>query len=101
MSLVDEEQFGPALPIIRYSSIDSALEQANSLEVGLGGSIWSANVSRARDLALQLDCGTAWVNKHGALRPDTPFGGVKASGFGVEFGHHGLAEFTSLQVIHD
>jgi len=101
MSLVDDEQFGPALPIIRYSSLDDALEQANSLDFGLGGSVWSSNVARARDIALQLECGTAWVNKHGALRPDTPFGGVKSSGFGVEFGHHGLDEFVSLHVIHD
>ncbi len=101
MTLVDEEQFGPALPIIRYSSLDSALEQANSLDVGLGGSVWSGDIARARDIALQLECGTAWVNKHGALRPDTPFGGVKSSGFGVEFGPHGLDEFVSLHVIHD
>ena len=101
MGLVDDEQFGPALPIIRYSDLDDALEQANALEVGLGGSIWSSDNSRARELAMQLECGTAWVNKHGAIRPDTPFGGVKASGFGVEFGQHGLEEFVSLHVIHD
>jgi acyl-CoA reductase-like NAD-dependent aldehyde dehydrogenase len=101
MSLVDEEQFGPALPIIRYSNLDDALEQANAVEVGLGGSIWSADKARARDLAMQLECGTAWVNKHGAIRPDVPFGGVKASGFGVEFGQYGLEQFASLHVIHD
>ena len=101
MGLVDDEQFGPALPIIRYSDLDDALEQANGLEVGLGGSIWSTDTARARDLAMQLESGTAWVNKHGAIRPDTPFGGVKSSGFGVEFGQHGLDEFTSLHVIHD
>lgn len=101
MALVDEEQFGPALPIIRYSKLDDALEQANGLDVGLGGSVWSSDITRARDIAMQLECGTAWVNKHGGLRPDTPFGGVKASGFGVEFGPHGLDEFVSLHVIHD
>lgn len=101
MPLVDEEQFGPALPILRYSSLDDALEQSNALDFGLGGSIWSADVARARDLAMQLECGTAWVNKHGAIRPDVPFGGVKSSGFGVEFGQHGLDEFVSLHVIHD
>ncbi|MEO8722283.1 MAG: aldehyde dehydrogenase family protein [Sphingobium sp.] len=101
MALVNEEQFGPALPIIRYGKLDDALEQANALDVGLGGSIWSPDIARARDLAMQLECGTAWVNKHGAIRPDTPFGGVKSSGFGVEFGQHGLGEFVSLHVIHD
>ena len=41
-----------------------------------------------------------WINKHGAIRPDTPFGGVKASGIGVEFGRQGLEEYTSIQVLH-
>ncbi len=101
MGLVDDEQFGPALPIIRYSDIEDALAQANNSDVGLGGSIWSSNISMARQFALRLECGTSWVNKHGAIRPDTPFGGIKASGFGVEFGHHGLNEFYSLRVLHD
>lgn len=101
MALVDEEQFGPALPIIRYTDVEEAIAAANATDVGLGGSIWSSGTTAARDLALRLECGTAWVNKHGALRPDTPFGGVKASGFGVEFGPHGLSEFLSLRVLHD
>ncbi|MDF0545828.1 aldehyde dehydrogenase family protein [Sphingobium sp. H39-3-25] len=101
MSLVDDEQFGPALPIIRYNTLDDALEQANAVDVGLGGSVWSNDIPRARQIALELECGTTWVNKHGGLRPDTPFGGVKASGFGVEFGEHGLNEFVSLHVVHD
>lgn len=101
MALVDEEQFGPVLPVIRYSSIDDALVRANALDVGLGGSVWSADADHAREIAMKLECGTAWVNKHGAIRPDTPFGGVKASGFGVEFGQYGLEEFVSLQVLHD
>ena len=101
MAIVDEEQFGPALPIIRYSDIDDVIRRANAAEVGLGGSIWSQDVAKAGALALRLETGTAWVNKHGALRPDVPFGGVKASGFGVEFGSHGLDEFVSLHVVHN
>ncbi|MEP6867192.1 MAG: aldehyde dehydrogenase family protein [Novosphingobium sp.] len=101
MALVDDEQFGPALPIIRYTDVEHALAAANAVDVGLGGSVWSSDIARARDLALRLECGTAWVNKHGTIRPDTPFGGIKASGFGVEFGTHGLSEFLSLRVLHD
>lgn len=100
MALVDDEQFGPVLPVIRYDDVEDALAQANGLDVGLGGSVWSSDVERARALAARLECGTAWINKHGAIRPDVPFGGVKASGFGVEFGHYGLEEFCSLQVLH-
>lgn len=101
MRLVDEEQFGPALPVIRYSSVEDAIAQANSVSVGLGGSVWSPDRAKARAIGARLDCGSLWINRHGTLRPDTPFGGVKQSGFGVEFGSYGLAEFSSLQAIHD
>jgi acyl-CoA reductase-like NAD-dependent aldehyde dehydrogenase len=101
MDLVKEEQFGPALPILRYTDIEDAITRANSADEGLGGSIWSTNSTLARQLALRLQCGTTWINKHGTIRPDTPFGGIKASGFGVEFGEYGLEEFCALHVVHD
>lgn len=101
MAIVDEEQFGPALPIIRYGTLNDAIAMANASEVGLGGSVWSSDRIRAREVAAMLECGSVWINRHGTLRPDTPFGGIKSSGFGVEFGTHGLAEFLSLQAIHD
>ena len=97
--LVDEEPFGPILPVIRYSDIDEVIERANRNESGLGGSVWSGDPVKAAELAQRLECGTAWVNDHGALQPDAPFGGVKQSGIGVEFGHYGLEEYTSLQTL--
>lgn len=100
MRVVDEEQFGPLLPIIRYTDLDDALAQANSSESGLGGSVWSADASRAAEVAAKLECGTAWVNQHGGIAPHVPFGGVKCSGFGVEFGEEGLQEYTTIQVVN-
>ena len=97
--LVDEEQFGPVLPIIRFSHVDEVIERANNNPNGLGGSIWSKDLNKAKKLALQLQCGTAWINKHSPVQPNAPFGGVKSSGFGVEFGEEGLAENTDIQVI--
>ncbi len=97
--LVNQEQFGPVLPIIKYTDIEDALSAANANENGLGGSIWSADIERASTLAGRLECGTAWVNKHAEIRPDIPFGGAKTSGCGVSFGKLGLEEFTQLQVI--
>ena len=97
--LVDEEPFGPIVPIIRYSDIDDAIARANANSNGLGGSVWSADESQAAELASRLECGTAWVNDHCAIQPDAPFGGVKQSGIGVEFGLYGLEEFTSLQTL--
>ena len=97
--LVDEEPFGPIVPVIRYSDIDDAIARANANSNGLGGSVWSADEGRATELAARLECGTAWVNDHCAIQPDAPFGGVKQSGIGVEFGLYGLEEFTSLQTL--
>ncbi|HEY1751783.1 MAG TPA: aldehyde dehydrogenase family protein [Caulobacteraceae bacterium] len=98
--LVDEEQFGPVLPVIRYTDAEDALARANNSEYGLGGSIWSTDLDQAYDLATRMESGTVWVNKHADLAPNIPFGGAKGSGIGVELGEEGLAEFTQLQVIN-
>jgi acyl-CoA reductase-like NAD-dependent aldehyde dehydrogenase len=97
--LVDEEPFGPIVPIIKYSDIDEVIERANRNACGLGGSVWSSDTSKATEYAQRLECGSAWVNDHGALQPDAPFGGIKNSGMGVEFGLYGLEEFTSIQTL--
>jgi acyl-CoA reductase-like NAD-dependent aldehyde dehydrogenase len=96
--IVDEEQFGPALPVIPYRDIDDVVDRANATTYGLSGSVWSADVERAGAVAERLECGTAWVNAHVALGPHQPFGGFKWSGLGVENGPWGLAGFTELQV---
>ena len=97
--LVDEEPFGPILPIIKYRDIDEVIARANRSDRGLGGSVWSGDSARAAELALRLECGSIWVNEHGAIQPDAPFGGIKQSGIGVEFGRHGLEEYTSLHTL--
>jgi len=98
--LVMEEQFGPALPIIRYSTVDEAIAMANGVEVGLGGSVWSSDVAKAREVAARLDTGTVWINAHGAVHPLIPFGGSKQSGYGLEFGVEGLKALGVPQVIN-
>lgn len=97
--LVDEEQFGPALPIVRYHDVDEVIARANACEFGLGGSVWSGDIEKAKHYARQLECGSVWINKHGAIQPNAPFGGVKQSGIGVEFGVEGLKEFTTIQTL--
>ncbi|MCC8961325.1 aldehyde dehydrogenase family protein [Bradyrhizobium sp. Pear76] len=97
--LVDEEQFGPALPIIRYSDVDDAIAKANASTMGLGGSVWGTDLARAKAVAQRIESGSVWINKHGAIQPNAPFGGVKQSGFGVEFGVDGLKEFTTVQTV--
>ncbi len=98
--LVAEEQFGPALPIVPYRDLDDALAQANATRFGLSGSVWSADVARAAEVARRLECGTVWVNKHMDLSHDAPFGGVKWSGVGRENGHWGIDEYCDLQVVN-
>jgi phenylacetaldehyde dehydrogenase len=98
--LVAEEQFGPALPIIRYSTIDEAVDKANALDVGLGASVWSSDPVTAREVAARLEAGTVWINKHGAVDPRIPFGGAKQSGYGLEFGVEGLKALGVPQVIN-
>ena len=97
--IVDEEQFGPIMPVIKYTDIDDVIKRANASASGLGGSVWSDDIAKAAEIASQLEVGTAWVNEHGSLQPDAPFGGVKQSGFGVEFGSYGLDEYTSIQTL--
>jgi acyl-CoA reductase-like NAD-dependent aldehyde dehydrogenase len=98
--LVDEEQFGPVLPIIKFSDPVEALARINRTSEGLGGSVWSSDTEAARALAIRLDAGTVWINKHGELDPSIPFSGAKRSGMGTELGREGLEEFTQRKVIN-
>ncbi|WP_291314962.1 aldehyde dehydrogenase family protein [Corynebacterium sp. UBA2622] len=98
-ALVVEEQFGPALPIVRYTTLDEAIDMANSLDVGLGSSVWSSDRERALKVAERLEAGTTWINNHGAVDPRIPFGGVGHSGYGVEFGVEGLKGLGQPHVI--
>ncbi|WP_425409818.1 aldehyde dehydrogenase family protein [Hyphococcus sp.] len=97
--LVAEEQFGPALPILRYSDIDDALARANAGHFGLAGSVWGADGDSAAEVAGKLNCGTAWVNQHLAITPQAPIAGRKWSGVGIENGPLGLLQYTDLQIV--
>ncbi len=98
--LVDEEQFGPILPVIAYSDLDELLIRANATDFGLGASVWSRDTDRAMAVARRIDAGTVWINKHADIAPHIPFGGAKQSGVGLEFAAEGLAEFTQVRVIN-
>ncbi|QCP00079.1 aldehyde dehydrogenase family protein [Arthrobacter sp. 24S4-2] len=97
--LVAQEQFGPALPIIKYSNIDDAVAMANGLDVGLGASVWSSDKEAARAVAARIEAGSVWINKHGTVDPRVPFGGAKQSGYGLEFGTEGLKHLGQPQII--
>ena len=98
--LVDEEQFGPVLPVMKFSDEKDAVERANATQWGLGGSVWSSDLDKAYALAEKMEAGTIWINKHSELDPTIPFGGSNQSGLGKELGSEGLEEFTQLKIIN-
>lgn len=100
VALVDEEQFGPVLPIVKFSSIDEVLQRSNDSDFGLGGSVWSRDIDKAQQVASQMQTGTVWINSHSDLSPAAPFGGWKLSGLGYSFGLDGLLLFTHKQAVH-
>ena len=98
--LVREEQFGPILPVLKYDDIDDAIARANDSEYGLGGTVWGKDVDRAAAVAMKIDSGTIWVNKHLDIPFEVPFGGSKQSGIGREGGDEGLAAYTQKHVVN-
>jgi acyl-CoA reductase-like NAD-dependent aldehyde dehydrogenase len=97
--IVAEEQFGPVMPLMKFSTTDEVIARANNSEYGLAGAVWTANPEEGVRVAEQLETGTVWVNEFLHLSPFAPFGGHKQSGFGAEYGKEGLLEFTYPQVI--
>ena len=97
--IVQEEQFGPVLPLLKFSDEDEVVERANASEYGLGASVWTRDLERAERLAGRLQAGTVWVNESQYLSPHAAFGGHKQSGIGVEGGLDGLLEFTVAKTI--
>lgn len=100
VALVDEEQFGPVLPIVKFSDIDEVIQRTNNTSFGLGGSVWSKDIEKAKHIASQMETGTVWINSHSDLSPAAAFGGWKLSGLGYSFGLDGLLLFTHKQAIH-
>lgn len=98
--IVDEEQFGPIMPVIAYEDLDEVIDRANASEYGLGGSVWSSDLKKAQDVAERIESGTVWVNQHVNIGPHIPMAGAKSSGFGVEQSIEGLEEYTQIQVIN-
>ena len=98
--IVQEEQFGPVLPVLAYDDIDALIEEVNASDYGLAGTIWGQDRKRAMDVAMQIDSGTVWVNQHMAIDPTIPFRGSKQSGLGGELGQAGLHEYTQAHIVN-
>lgn len=98
--LVDEEQFGPALPVVKFTDIDDVVRRANNTNFGLDASVWGADLDRVTSVGNALECGTVWMNTHAVRLPEQPTGGLKWSGMGLENGPFGYEDLTDLQVLY-
>jgi aldehyde dehydrogenase (NAD+) len=95
--IVQEEQFGPVLPLMKFDDVEEAIARANASDYGLGASVWSADEDKALEIGRRLQAGTVWINETQHLSPLAAFGGHKQSGLGTEGALDGLLEYTNTQ----
>ena len=98
--VVQEEAFGPILPMLKFKDVDDVIDRANASDYGLAGAVWSKDIDKAVEIAHRMETGTVWINQNLNLRPDTPFAGRKQSGSGVENGMEGLLEYMAPQAVY-
>jgi succinate-semialdehyde dehydrogenase / glutarate-semialdehyde dehydrogenase len=94
-----QELFGPVLSFYVVDSEEEAIELANAVPYGLGGSVFTADLARGERIALQIESGMAFVNNPTWTAPELPFGGVKNSGYGRELSELGFGEFVNHKLI--
>lgn len=99
MRILNEEIFGPLLPIMKVNTEEEALEKANSSELGLASSIWTADTAHGEDLATKLEAGIVWLNDalFSHVCPDAPWGGIKNSGFGRAHSEYELLDLVMIK----
>ncbi|MGN9762374.1 aldehyde dehydrogenase family protein [Streptomyces sp. SD31] len=97
--VIQEEIFGPVLTVQPFDSEDEAVELANSTPYGLASGVQTGNLARAHRVADRLQAGIVWVNDWAMLDPAVPFGGVKDSGFGREYGPEALDAYTTTKSV--
>jgi succinate-semialdehyde dehydrogenase/glutarate-semialdehyde dehydrogenase len=95
----DEELFGPVATLLPFAAEEDAVALANDGAYGLGASVWTSDLERARRLVPRIESGSVFVNGMVKSDPRLPFGGVKGSGFGRELGREGLLEFVNLKTV--
>lgn len=99
MPLFSQEVFGPVAPIMAVNNFDEAVTVANNSAYGLGATIWTGDLEKAKKMAVKIESGSVYIN--GTMKSDVrlPFGGVKRSGFGRELGLYGIREFVNIKTV--
>ena len=100
MRIARDEIFGPVLGVLKYESVEDAVDMANDSIFGLSAGVWSSDIEKAKRVASRLRSGTIWINEWHILSEKAPFGGYKQSGVGREFGDEGLHEYTELKTLY-
>ncbi len=100
MTVAQEEIFGPVVSVLKFKTLDEAVQVANDSPYGLSGAVWSQDAEKALEVARQLRTGTVWVNEYHLISEKAPFGGYKQSGLGRELGEEALHEYMEVKHIH-
>ncbi len=99
MPAYDDEIFGPVASLIKAKDEEDALRIANDSQFGLGASLWTNNITKAKELACKIESGSVFINGMVKSDPRLPFGGIKNSGYGRELSHYGIKEFVNIKTV--
>jgi succinate-semialdehyde dehydrogenase/glutarate-semialdehyde dehydrogenase len=97
--IMREEPFGPIVPIVRFRTLEEAIDEANAVDYGLAAYGFTRSAARSLQLSRCLDSGNVSLNHFGLAMPETPFGGVKASGYGREGGSEGILSYSRVKFV--
>jgi 5-carboxymethyl-2-hydroxymuconic-semialdehyde dehydrogenase len=100
MRIFQEEIFGPVVTVTPFDGERQAIELANATRYGLAAYIWTSDLQRGHRVAASVEAGMVWLNSHNVRDLRTPFGGIKASGIGVEGGAHSIDVYTDRRIVH-
>lgn len=98
--IVQEEPFGPIVPLLKWDTEEEVIARANNTEMGLGASVWSKDIEKAERIGAELQSGSVWINEHLQIDPLATFGGHKSSGIGSEWGQAGLKSYCNAQAVY-
>lgn len=100
MKVYNNETFGPLFTIFSFKKNEEAVKIANDTQYGLGGSIWSKNTEKAKQIGASINTGAIFINEMTKSDPRLPFGGIGISGYGRELGSYGIKEFVNIKTVY-